>query len=43
MSDEDSQNANFVKQKQAIELQSLADNNNQIMDLANTLQEMRSL
>ena len=43
MSDEESSNADFIKQKQAIELQSPADNNNEEMDLANTLQEMRSL
>ena len=43
MSDEESSNANFTKQKQAIELQSPADNSNQMMDLANTLQKMRSL
>ena len=38
MSDEESSNADFTKRKQAIELQSPADNNNQKMDLANTLQ-----
>ena len=43
MSDEETSNADFIKQKQAIELQSLADNSNQKMDLATTLQEMRSL
>ena len=43
MSDEESSNADFTKQKQAIELQSPVDNNNQKMDLANTLHEMRSL
>ena len=36
MCDEESQNAYFTKQKQAIALQSPADNNNQMMDLANT-------
>ena len=43
MSVEESSNADFTKQKQAIELQSPADNSNQIMDLATTLEEMRSL
>ena len=43
MSDEESMNANFTKQKQTIELQLPADNSNQKMDLATTLQEMRSL
>ena len=43
MSDEKSSNADFTKQKQAIELQSPADNSNQMMDLASTLQEMMSL
>ena len=43
MSDEESSNAYFTKQKQAIELQLPADNSNQKMDLANTLQEMKSL
>ena len=43
MSDEESSNADFTKQKQTIELQSPADNSNQDVDLANTLHEMRSL
>ena len=43
MSDEKSSNADFTKQKQTIELQSPADNSNQMMDLASTLQEMMSL
>ena len=43
MSDDASSNAYFTKQKQAIELQFPADNGNQEMDLANTLQEMRPL
>ena len=33
----------FHKTKQAIELQSPTDNSNQVMDLANTLLEMKSL
>ena len=43
MSDEESSNADFTKQKQAIELLSPTDNSNQMKDLANALQEMRSL
>ena len=43
MYDEESSNADFAKQKQAIELQSLADNSHQKMNLENTLQEMKSL
>ena len=43
MSYEESSNADFTKQKQAIELQLTADTSVQMMDLANTLQEMRSL
>ena len=43
MSDEESPNADFTKQKQAIELQLPVDNSNQKMDLVNALQEMKSL
>ena len=43
MSDEESSNADFAKQKLAIELLSPTDNSNQMKDLANALQEMRSL
>ena len=43
MSNEESSNVDFTKQKQAIELKSPSDNSNQEMDLTNTLQEMRSL
>ena len=43
MSDEELSNADFTKQKQAIELLLPTDNSNQMKDLANALQEMRSL
>ena len=43
MSDEESSNANFTKQKQAIELLSPTDNSNHMKDLANALQEVRLL
>ena len=36
-------NSNFTKRKQVIELQSPADNGNQMMGFTTTLQEMRSL
>ena len=36
-------NINFTMQKQAIEIQSTADNCNQMMDLANSLLAMKSL
>lgn len=36
-------NINFTKQKQAIEIQSTADNCNQMMDLANSLLAIKSL
>ena len=41
MYDEESSNANFTKQKQEIESQSPADNNNQTIDLENALLEMK--
>ena len=43
MSDEESSNADFTKQKQAVELQSPAHNHNQIKDLTNILPKMKSL
>ena len=43
MSDKESSNVNFTKQKQAVELQPPADNSNQTMDLGNTLLEMNLL
>lgn len=43
MSDQESLNADYRKQKQEIDLQSPADNSNQMVCLANTLLKIYSL